>query len=207
MVNKRLFKKDVGLLFGLVINLITIGCAHTPPSQLFMLKADPEISPKVDTTIYNQQLSIALGPIHIPDYLNRPQLIIETAENQYSLDEQHRWAERLDQNISRTLSQFFAERLGVSQVLRHPWTQQTHIDFQINIDILELNQTVHGDSRLVAQWQIKRQSETLVSKQFSCSNPAQPLATDMIKAQSRCLTGLGIEIETELRYLALTVKH
>jgi uncharacterized lipoprotein YmbA len=166
-----------------------------------MLNAETGSSAPPVVKEFDKNLLVGLGPIHLPDYLNRPQIVVEISENQYRLDEQHRWAERLDQNIDRTLAKFLADRLGIAQIIRYPWAQRQAIDYQISIDILEFHQTADGFSRLVAQWQIKHREQTPVSKRFDCSIAAKAEPEAIVKAQSACLGQLGAEIETGLRQL------
>ena len=140
--------------------------------------------------------------MHLPEYLDRPQIVTEVSENQYQLDERHRWAERLDENIGRTLSQFLADRLGVEQIVRFPWPQKQTIDYQVLITVLELHQAADGNSKLLAQWQIRHKEQTALIKRFDCSLPAAIAVESIVKAQSTCLGRLGGEIETGLRQLA-----
>ena len=175
-------------------------CSSNPATQFYMLNAETGSSGSAATAVANSLL-LGLGPIHVPDYLNRPQIVVEVGENQFRLDEQHRWAERLDQNIDRTLAKFLADRLGLPQVIRFPWAQRQVIDYQISIDILEFHQTAAGFSRLAAQWQIKPQAQAPLSKRFDCSIAAKAEPEAIVKAQSACLGQLGADIETGLRQL------
>ncbi len=185
--------------FTWVFLILAGACSSNAPTKFFMLNAETGMSAPVALPAIDKSLLVGLGPIHLPDYLNRPQIVVEISENQYRLDEQHRWAERLDQNIDRTLAKFLADRLGIAQIIRYPWAQRQAIDYQISIDILEFHQTADGFSRLAAQWQIKRREEAPVSKRFDCSIAAKEEPEAIVKAQSACLGQLGREIETGLR--------
>ena len=188
--------------FFWVLLLLVSACNSTAPTQFFMLHAESGISTLPAAAPFDKNLLVGLGPIHLPDYLNRPQIVVEISENQYRLDEQHRWAERLDQNIDRTLAKFLADRLGLAQIIRYPWAQRQTINYQISIDIMEFHQTADGFSRLTAQWQIKHREQTPVSKRFDCSIAAKAEPEAIVKAQSACLGRLGGEIEDSLRLLA-----
>ena len=188
--------------FFWVFLLLLSACSSTTPMQFFMLDAESGMTAPATGMAFGANLLVGLGPIHLPDYLNRPQIVVEISNNQYRLDEQHRWAERLEQNIDRTLAKFLADRLSLAQIVRYPWAQRQAIDYQISVDIFELHQTADGFSRLAAQWQIKHREETPVSKRFDCRIAAKPEPEAIVKAQSACLGQLGGEIEAELRRLA-----
>jgi uncharacterized lipoprotein YmbA len=197
-------KSSQVFLFGMVILILLLsGCMRdSKPVQFYMLNADSGIVGKPRLPVMTQGPVIGLGPIRIPEYLNRPQMIVATSENQYRLSEDHRWAERLDQNISLALFKALPYQLGTDRIVRYPWSQRQVIDYQVGIDILEFNVNANGQSRLIAQWFVKRKDKPAIDKRSVYQFPAS--TTDhvvMVKAQSQCLTKLGLEISGTLRQL------
>lgn len=195
MANKPIPLKCCLLLFSVLVS----GCASKQNTQFYMLNANTGIEANMPNSAFNRNLQIGLGPVHLPEYLNRPQLVVEVSENQYQLDDQHRWAEGLDQNISRALTQLLTSRLGVEQIRRYPWATRQAPDYQIGIDILQFHQGADGNSRLQAQWTLKHQEQIVLGKRFECSIASQVEAGAMVKAQSACLVRLGLDIEVGLR--------
>ena len=190
--------------FGIVILAVLLsGCMRdSKPVQFYMLNADTGIVGTARPTASTQGTVIGLGPIRIPEYLNRPQMIVAVSDNQYRLFEDHRWAERLDQNISLALYKALPRQLGTDRIVRYPWPQRQIIDYQVGIDILEFNVDASGQSRLIAQWFVKRKDKPTIDKRSTYQFPAS--TTDhalMVKAQSQCLTKLGEEISGVLRQL------
>ena len=187
----------------IVLTLLLSGCMRdSRPVQFYMLNADSGVADTVKASAANQGPVIGLGPIRIPEYLNRPQMIVAIADNQYRLSEDHRWAEPLDQNISLALFKALPRQLGTDRMVRFPWSQRQVIDYQVGIDILEFNVDANGQSRLIAQWFVKRKDKPTIDKRSIYQFPAS--ATDhavMVKAQSQCLTKLGLEISETLRQL------
>ena len=191
--------KNIALLC--LISLI-LGCAKSSkPVEYYMLDA----SVGIET---NQLLErdegplIGLGPIRLPDYLDRFQMVVAVSENKYKLINGHRWAEKLDQNISLALFKTLPAQLGTDRMIRYPWPQRPGTDFQIKIDILELNIDEKGQSQLIAQWSIKSKDETILNKRSSFTAQASTTDIDkMVQAQSECLTKLGQEIVSSLKPL------
>lgn len=186
-----------------VLTLFLSGCIRdTRPVQFYMLNADYGVADTVKAYAASQGPVIGLGPIRIPEYLNRPQMIVAIADNQYRLSEDHRWAEPLDQNISLALFKALPLQLGTDRIVRFPWSQRQVIDYQVGIDILEFNVDANGQSRLIAQWFVKRKDHPTIDRRSVYWFPAS--TTDyavMVKAQSQCLTKLGLEISETLRQL------
>jgi len=187
----------------LILTLLLSGCMRSSrPVQFYMLNADSGVADTVRVSAASQGPVIGLGPIRIPEYLNRPQMIVAIADNQYRLSEDHRWAEPLDQNISLALFKALPRQLGTDRIVRFPWSQRQVIDYQVGIDILEFNVDANGQSRLIAQWFVKRKDKPTIDKRSVYQSPAS--TTDhavMVKAQSQCLTKLGQEIAGTLRQL------
>ena len=189
------------LLASVVLTLVLSGCAHdSKPVQYYRLSVDSGIGARLPAIA--QDPVIGLGPIRIPEYLDRPQMIIAITDNQYRLSEEHRWTDRLDQNISLALFKALPGQLGTDRIVRYPWPQRQVVDYQVGIDILEFNVDASGQSRLTAQWSIKRKDKPAIDKRSNYQFPASTTDYDvMVKAQNQCLTKLSQEIAETLRQL------
>lgn len=182
--------------------LLFAGCRSGPDMQFYMLDAERGMPVFELPAQGNSEVAIGLGPIRLPGYLDRPQMVTAVGENRYRLDDKHRWAERLDDNIGRTLLQSLSRRFGTVRWVRHPWPQRQVVTYQIAIDILELHQYADDHSRLLAQWQLKKQDEVVTIRNFDCSQPADSADTDaVVAAQSECLTRFAAEISVALQQL------
>ncbi|WP_445370186.1 PqiC family protein [Methylomonas sp. HW2-6] len=178
-----------------------LAACGSAPLQFYMLTADSGASNESGPALAPGTV-IGLGPIRLPAYLDRPQLVTALSDHQYRLDEHNRWAERLDENIARTLSQTLAIRLGVEQVVRYSWPARQRLDYQLGFDILELHQTAAGRSVLSAQWQLKQGERNLAGKRFECSEAAADNAEAIVAAQSACLSRFAAELAGAVRAAA-----
>ena len=109
----------------IILTFLLSGCVrNNGPVQFYMLDADSGVADTVRVYAAGQGPLIGLGPIRIPEYLNRPQMIVAIADNQYRLFENHRWAEPLDQNISLALFKALPRQTGTDRIVRFPWSQR-----------------------------------------------------------------------------------
>ena len=200
---KMNYKIISSLLAGLMLVFFLSACMRGNKSvQFYRLNAGGAMSDAVQVDESTNQAVIGLGPIRIPDYLNRPQMVVAISDNQYQLSEEHRWAERLDQNISLALTKFLPSHLGSNRIVRYPWAQRQIVDYQVSIDIIEFNIDALGRSRLTAQWLIKRKDLPDISRRFDYQVPASTTDYDvMVSAQSACLIKLGQDIAVTLRQI------
>ena len=201
-MNIYLTKRLIKYTFLSFLTFLILGCAKSSkPVEYYMLDASVGIDNN-QTLKGDEGPMIGLGPIRLPEYLDRFQMVVAVSENKYKLIDGHRWAEKLDQNISLALFKTLPSQLGTDRMIRYPWPQRPGVDFQVKIDILELNVDQDGQSQLVAQWSIKSKDKTILNKRSTFTAQASTTDIDkMVQAQSECLTKLGQEIVVNLRPL------
>ena len=197
-ITKRLLKYT----FLSCLTFLIFSCAKSSkPVEYYMLDASGGLDNN-QTLKGDEGPMIGLGPIRLPEYLDRFQMVVAVSENKYKLIDGHRWAEKLDQNISLALFKTLPSQLGTDRMIRYPWPQRPGVDFQVKIDILELNVDQDGQSQLVAQWSIKSKDKTILNKRSTFTAQASTTDIDkMVQAQSECLTKLGQEIVVNLKPL------
>ena len=195
-------KRLIKYTFLSFLTFLILGCAKSSkPVEYYMLDASVGIDNN-QTLKGDEGPMIGLGPIRLPEYLDRFQMVVAVSENKYKLIDGHRWAEKLDQNISLALFKTLPSQLGTDRMIRYPWPQRSGVDFQVKIDILELNVDQDGQSQLVAQWSIKSKDKTILNKRSTFTAQASTTDIDkMVQAQSECLTQLGQEIVANLKPL------
>ena len=201
-MNLYLTKRLLKYLFLSCSIFLILSCAKSSkPVEYYMLDASVGIDNN-QTLKGDEGPMIGLGPIRLPEYLDRFQMVVAVSENKYKLIDGHRWAEKLDQNISLALFKTLPAQLGTDRMIRYPWPQRPGVDFQVKIDILELNIDQDGRSKLIAQWSIKSKDETILNKRSTFTAQASTTDIDkMVQAQSECLTKLGQEIVINLKPL------
>ena len=201
-MNIYLTKRLIKYTFLSFLTFLILGCAKSSkPVEYYMLDASVGIDNN-QTLKGDEGPMIGLGPIRLPEYLDRFQMVVAVSENKYKLIDGHRWAEKLDQNISLALFKTLPSQLGTDRMIRYPWPQRPGVDFQVKIDILELNVDQDGQSQLVAQWSIKSKDKTILNKRSTFTAQASTTDIDkMVQAQSECLTQLGQEIVANLKPL------
>ena len=201
-MNLYLTKRLLKYTFLSFLTFLILSCTkNSKPVEYYMLDASVGIDNN-QTLKGDEGPMIGLGPIRLPEYLDRFQMVVAVSENKYKLIDGHRWAEKLDQNISLALFKTLPAQLGTDRMIRYPWPQRPGVDFQVKIDILELNIDQDGRSQLVAQWLIKSKDKTILNKRSTFTAQASTTDIDkMVQAQSECLTKLGQEVAVNLRPL------
>ena len=144
-------------LYGVVLAALftaVVGCAGRPsqPPQLLVL------TPLVGGTDGPGRASAALpglvvGPIDLPAYTERAQVLILTNAAEMHASTTARWAEPLDENFSRVLVDNLSRLLGTGQITTLGGVQ-TQATVQITVEVTEFVTTDTGQARLTAYWQV-----------------------------------------------------
>ncbi|WP_031434406.1 PqiC family protein [Methylomarinum vadi] len=193
-------KRIATRLLPLTLSLAMAGCvggATSPPSNFYLL--EPIAGDNRASSGKQARLSVALHPVKVPEYLDRPQIVTATAPNAYQLSEFNRWAEALDVNITRVLAQNLTLLVPADV-----WSSRSSLDakqaaLRLRVDILEFHIDPKGQAKLVAQWRVKKHGQLLWNRQVSYR--AEASKTDyrrMVAALNDCLNRLSRDIAQSL---------
>jgi uncharacterized protein len=78
-----------GWCFAISVALLVVltGCASTPPSRFYTLSAMPKVLPVNLPADLPGDFSLGVGPVNIPQYLDREQIVTRVGENELVLAE------------------------------------------------------------------------------------------------------------------------
>ena len=167
-------------------------------NSLYSSKAGMEIETDRDV------LSIGVGPVQLPQYVNRPQIVTRISRNELEVDEFARWGEPLKDNLSRVLAENISVLLSTNHVIVYPWNRSTTIDYQVVIDVTRFDGTVGGDVSMRARWTLLGDDgkKVLLRKKSSLSIRADASTYEsLVSAQSQMLADLSNEIAEEIKAL------
>jgi uncharacterized lipoprotein YmbA len=189
------------LALGLWLPLLA-GCfGSAPPDQFYMLRAMPGTGP-AGQALPGDPL-IGLGPIRIPAYLDRPQIVTAISPQEFRLSERHRWAERLDVTIARVSAENLANFIPTDRLVPHPWPRDSRPAIQAAISVQEMHVDPAGVARLSALWSLRVGKGEAASRRFDCRLPASTQDySAMVDAQSQCLARLNRDMAAAIRALA-----
>ena len=188
------------LSLALALAALLTGCARTTPIQYYQLAAMGEDHAPVEFAA-PEAITIGLGPILIPEYLARPQIVSRTSANRLTIADRHRWAEPLAANLARVLSEDLAALLGTDRIVSHPWSRGREVDCQIKIEVLRFEGEPNDTVNLVARWQvIGQEGQVLLPERRSSFNlPATTSDQEaMVAALSRGVASFAREIAAAL---------
>jgi uncharacterized protein len=194
--------------------LMAAGCSPLDPrpdhSQYFILTPIDPTSTAIVPAVAPATTPIALGvgPIDFPDYLRRLEVVTRPQPNEIDLAAEHRWAEPLDRNFTRVLTENLTELLNTQRIEKYPWPRRTSIDYQVVIDVQSFETTGAGQSQLKARWMIRDGTgKDLYASETSASSPVAKGDTGASVALSNDLATLSRDIATKIEELRQNSSH
>ncbi|NTU42277.1 MAG: membrane integrity-associated transporter subunit PqiC [Nitrospirales bacterium] len=180
--------------------VLLAGCAGTPPSRFYTLHSIKDSAPYHESTATD--LPVALGPVEIPDYLDRPQIGTRTSQSEIFFSDFDRWAGSLREDIARVLSEDITELLTESSVTVSPMKWGANHQYRISVDIQRFDLLRGGKVVLNAQWSIigRDRKKTLLTRASAFEEQAEGESYPAkIAAMSRALEKLSREIAGGIR--------
>ena len=156
-----------------------MGCAKSEPARFYVLDPGAGLEAVENGTSTRQGVAIGVGPVEIPQYLDRPQIVTRTNANSLDLGEFDQWAGRLSEDFTRVLAEQLSEMLATDNVAIYPWSGSTRVDYQITVKVMAFEADAGGTSALDARWAITdaNSKQTLMTAR-SRLRQGSPPATD-----------------------------
>lgn len=132
--------------------LLLAGClgGSSPAVRYYVLSPLPE----TESTPESSTLSIEIATIHLPQYLDRPHLVIRSGDNRLKILQSHQWGGNLRKDMMRTLAINLSQLLQTPNVTIAPHRSATQGDYRVTIEILKFEKDTDNRVKLTAQWQL-----------------------------------------------------
>jgi uncharacterized protein len=146
--------------------------------------------------------TIGLGPVKLPEYLDRDEVVTRVGPNRLELSGKDLWAEPLANSFKQVIAQDLTQSLGTHSITFYPWFGTSHVDYQVRIDVYRFETDSSANARLVAHWQVLDGSgKLLYAADSDLSEPAQP-GEPVAGALSRAVNGFARQIASAIQSLS-----
>jgi uncharacterized lipoprotein YmbA len=189
-----------------VILLSVAGCASAP-SRFYVLS--PAAESMQTATGPGREIAVGIGPVTLPEYLDRPQIVTRTSRNELRLAEFDRWAEPLRDNFTQVLRENLAALLPSQRVVAYPWKRATPIDYQITVTVTRFEWVAGGDSVLSVRWSLLAgdgRQEFLTRASTYDIHPAGEDYPAIVAAMNDALAAFSHDIVAALRELPRSLR-
>jgi len=176
--------------------MMIAGCGTTPDPAFYTLGA-PEPAPAGTSAV-----SVMVGPVTLPDVIDRPQLVTSSGNNRVELHEFHRWAQPLRSEIPRVVAAQLGRQLGTANTGVSSDVAISDPDYRALIDIQRFEFRRGETATVDALWTVRsRSGATRTGHTLAEEHVADASYDALIAAQRRALGAVSQDIAKAIQAL------
>jgi uncharacterized lipoprotein YmbA len=184
--------------FGVILGSCSpFGAGTQRDTQYYVLSSMQSQAAPVQPLADLSDIGIGVGPIRMPLYLDRSDIVTRGSLNQVEIAEFAQWAGPLHENISRVLAENLSVLLKTDKVGIFPIFRREIVDYNITVYITRFDGMLGDKAQLRARWSIldKTRNQSLYEKHTIVSHPVVDDTTEaLIAAKSNTMADLSLAI-------------
>jgi hypothetical protein len=143
------------------VTRLIIACASLTLAACGFLAPKPDLTRNYVLTEHlgasaaDTEIALAVGPIDMPMYLDRAEIVTRVPPNTIRMSPLDRWAEPLRDNFARVLTADLEAATGSQNVISFPWHGTPSVDYRVAIDVEQFELRSDGVAVLVARWRLR----------------------------------------------------
>ena len=187
--------KRLSLLVGL---MLVAGCfgGYSPQNRFYTLQSFDVAETQ---TINIKNISVGIGTVSLPDYLDKPQIVVMEADSpQVKMVEHDRWSDDLSSMIQRTLADDIAYYLPKS-IVKSKIELAENFDFLIDVQIVKMDFIWNEKAVLEAWWYINdANGKTIKQHKFYAKESVGNNFGDFVQDESSMLSKMSQDVAIAL---------
>ena len=170
--------------------LLLVGCAASTPARYYVL------SPLAEGKVASQEScpAVGIGPIKLPEYVNRTQIVTRTSPNEITLAYFDLWAEPLAESVPRTLAENVSRLICTKEIVFFPWRPSHVPDYRVEVEILTMDGALGTTVSLEAWWSVASGKARVTRKATYTEQVTGQGYDALVQAESRALAALSRDI-------------
>ena len=190
------FARRASLCVACIAGAALAACS-SPRSNFYTLSPDATL----ESTGTPLSVSVVVGPVTVPELVDRPQLVTRVSGNEVRLNEFARWGEPLKSGVADVIAADLSRLLGSQRVSVASQTVAGTEACRVRVDIVAFD-SIPGDAVAVdALWTVRVTGRTaLLTGRSTVREPVQG-ADDaaLVAAHSRALATVSRDIAAAIR--------
>lgn len=178
--------------------LLVLACASGPQTRFYRLMHPHELSVGEPVSSAEEQV-VGVGPIIVPAYLDRPQIVSSAGGHEIQLAESHQWVQPLRDAVEWFLVEDLRRRVTGGRVVAHPWRRSEQVERQVEIELIRFEGRPGGECLVQARWLIRRTGGDVSQQLTEIREPSAGNDWEgVVSGLSRALERLGEEVSARL---------
>ena len=137
-------------IFGMILIAAMVAGCSTAPAHFYTLDSTATAGSAPASPV-----SVVVGPVTVPEAVDRPQFVVQVAPNQVDVDEFNRWAAPLNDSIARAVAGDLAVQLGTPDVATGPLAN-FNPTYRVTIDVERFDSVSGQTAVLEALWTVRK---------------------------------------------------
>ena len=190
-------KRHYALIAAMLAVAALAGCASSPKAHFYTLSSGAALERSETKTQY----TVAIGPVTVPDIIDRPQIVTSSAATQVQLAEQERWASPVKSEISRVIADNLMRQLDGAYVYVYPHYVSTNPDYQVLLEVQRFDSKLGDAVNVEALWAVRpAQGGVVINGHSAVREPTNGDGYDaLVSAHSRALSTVSRDIAEAIR--------
>jgi uncharacterized lipoprotein YmbA len=183
------------------------GCLSIPNSpvpKFYTLRSAASFGESKKFAITSKPI-IGIGPVEVPEYQNRPQIVTRDKFGMLTFAQFERWGEPLDSGLERLILENLVLMLPQADFQIFPCNFSIPLDYQVIVNVVQLESQMDKDILLTVQWTIvdAKTKKMLLTKRSQIRQGINPHTySGLTQALSRACTLLSSELAENLAMLS-----
>ena len=178
---------------AVVISVLVAGCGTPLQERFYTLASEP--APQTRSTAVGSGFTIVVGPVTVPEVVDRPQMVLRSGDNQVEIAEQARWAAPLKTEIPRVVADHLAQLLDGARTATSMQRASSPPDYRVLIDIQRFESVPQQGATIQALWTIRPAREaTPLNGRTLVTERAGAGFDELVAAHSRALAAVSRDI-------------
>ena len=183
----------LSMLLLLCTSCIQIG-SDPQPMHYYLLEGMSEIP-----NIYSSnELNINLELINFPEYLDRLQIVTRNDKDGIDFSDSERWAEPLQDNLTRILRENLALMLPGADITVSPWENSSSGAVKVKLVVNKLLGKLGDRTQVDIRWTIGNDSDQTKQGHFIDQQPIDNSYQDLVVGLNNGINNLSQELAGEL---------
>lgn len=191
------------LLMAAVLAAATLaGCGAPIKERFFTLGSDAAPGGTGPLAAY----SVAVGPVSVPELVDRPQLVLRVGANEVMIAEQSRWAEPLKSEIPRVIAGNLAQLLN-ARVSAYPQNTGGDADYRVTVDVQRFESKLGDAATVEALWTVRPAKGAAKSGRATVREATGAPGYDaLVVSHSRALAAVSRDIADAIRSMSAAAR-
>ena len=171
------------------------GCG-APPKERYYALSMTDIANAPTAAAFG----VAVGPVIVPEMVDRPQLVLRVATNRMELSELNRWAEPLKRALPRVIAGSIAQGAPAARVYLPGTDAVSPADYRVRIEIERFDSELGKGATVEAAWSISGGGNAAVryGRSLVRETASGPGYDELVAAHSAAAAAIGRDIAAAL---------